>query len=321
LCRLGSISWVNPDERHANIRFDDYLKLGTLTAIDEVCRITGEEKVHTTAFCIGGTLLGCTLAYLAATKQQKVVSATYFATLLDFSEPGELGVFIDEAQLAQLEEEMNQKGYFDGRSMAMAFNLLRDNDLIWSYFVNNYLAGKEPFPFDLLFWNSDSTNLPAKTHSFYLRAMYLHNLLCKPKGISLNGVPISLTDIKVPAYFISTVQDHIAPWKSTYAGALLHQGKTRFVLGGSGHIAGIVNPPNANKYDYWTNEKLTANPDEWLAQAKQHEGSWWLDWKAWMDGFKDTLIPARIPKGSEDAPGSYVKRHLSKGIKEQCEKS
>jgi len=314
------ISWRNVDEKQAHIRFDDYITLGTIAAMDAIESITHEKKLHTVGFCIGGTLLACTLAYLSAIKQQRVASATYFATLIDFAQPGELGVFIDETQLDQYEAEMLEKGFFDGRSMALAFNLLRDNDLIWSYFVNNYLAGREPFPFDLLFWNSDSTNIPAKAHAFYLRSMYLHNLLAKPAGISLNEVPINIEDIKVPAYFISTIQDHIAPWKSTYSGALLHKGKTRFVLGGSGHIAGIVNPPHAAKYGYWVNEELASTAEEWFANTKQHEGSWWLDWKVWIDGFKDTLIPARVPQNAiEDAPGSYVKRQLIKKIREKDE--
>jgi len=307
------ISWANVDASHAHLDFEAYLNLGTLAAMDAIESITHEKKVHTIGFCIGGTLLACTLAYLAGIKQDRVMSATYFATLIDFEKPGELGVFLDEDQLDQYEAQMHEKGYFDGRSMALAFNLLRENDLIWSYFVNNYLAGKQPFPFDLLFWNSDSTNIPAKTHSYYLRSMYGRNLLAKPNSLSFNGVAIDITKIKVPVYFISTLQDHIALWQSTYAGALLHGGKTRFVLGGSGHIAGIINPPSAGKYGYWTNTSLPATPEAWLNDAKQHEGSWWNDWKMWIGEFKDTPVAARKPtKGIEDAPGSYVKRHLSK---------
>jgi polyhydroxyalkanoate synthase len=316
------ISWVNPDARLGEKSFEDYLNDGSLAALDAVCRHTGETQVNLIGYCLGGTLLGATLAYLAAKKDKRVASATFFVSLLDFSIPGDLGVFIDEQQVANLEKRMQERGYLDGSEMASTFNMLRSNDLIWSFVVNNYLMGKEPFAFDLLYWNADSTRMPQRMHSFYLRKMYLANLLKEPGGIQLNGVPIDLGQVKIPCYFISTMDDHIAPWQGTYLGALHLSGPVRFVLGGSGHIAGIVNPPAANKYSYWTNEatggakKLPATPDAWFDQAEQHPGSWWPDWQLWVAGLnKNEKMSARDPaKGKlklcEDAPGSYVKRRL-----------
>ncbi len=312
------ISWVNPEEKLADKDFEDYMTEGSLAAIDAVCRQTGEEEVNLIGYCLGGTLLGSTLAYNAAKKDQRIVSATFFVALLDFSIPGELGVFIDEEQIASLEKKMSERGYLEGSEMATTFNMLRSNDLIWSFVVNNYLMGKEPFPFDLLYWNSDSTRMPFKMHSFYLRNMYLKNLLKEPGGITLLGEPIDIGKIKVPSYFISTLEDHIAPWKSTYLGATRLSGPVRFVLGGSGHIAGIINAPAANKYHYWTNEtkKLPAEPDAWLEGAKQTPGSWWTDWQQWIDKLnKGAKVPARNPakgklKPIEDAPGSFVKFRL-----------
>lgn len=311
------ISWVNPDERLAQKSFEDYLLEGAVTAIDKVVEQTGEKKINAVGYCLGGTLLGTTAAYLAAKRDTRLASLTFFTTLLDFSIPGELGVFIDEEQVANLEKKMAERGYLEGSEMAATFNMLRANDLIWSFVVNNYLLGKEPFPFDLLYWNSDSTRMPAAMHSFYLRNMYMKNLLKEPGGITLAGVPIDLGKIKAPAYFISTLEDHIAPWQSTYLGARRLAGATRFVLGGSGHIAGIVNPPAANKYGYWTNpvQPLPESPEEWLGGAVQHEGSWWVDWQAWVTSLHDKRVPARDPEKGvlpvlEDAPGSYVKFRL-----------
>jgi polyhydroxyalkanoate synthase len=310
------ISWVNPDARLAHKKFEDYMFEGTLAAIDAVGEATGSREVNTIGYCLGGTLLGSTLGYMAAKGDDRVRSATYFVALLDFSIPGELGVFIDEKQVESLEKKMNERGYLEGSEMATTFNMLRSNDLIWSFVINNYLMGKEPFPFDLLYWNSDSTRMPASMHSYYLRNMYLHNRLREPGGINLGGVPIDLSQVKVPSYFISTVEDHIAPWRSTYLGARALGGPVRFVLGGSGHIAGIVNPPAANKYGYWTNDALPPTPDDYQQSAVQHEGSWWNDWQAWigaLDG--DDRVPARVPgdgklKPIEDAPGSYVALRL-----------
>jgi len=310
------LSWVNPDARLAQKGFDDYMLEGTLAALDAVEQATGERKINFIGYCLGGTLLGCTLAWLAAKGEDRVGCSTYFVSLLDFSAPGELGVFIDEQQVQALERKMNERGYLEGSEMAGTFNLLRANDLVWSFVINNYLLGKDPFPFDLLYWNSDSTRMPARMHSFYLRNMYMKNLLGTPGGITLAGVPIELSKVKLPAYFISTVEDHIAPWKTTYRGARYLGGPVRFVLGGSGHIAGIVNPPAAKKYHYWTNEALPETPEQWFEGATQHPGSWWDDWQAWMDARNaGEKVPARVPgdgklKVLEDAPGSYVMQRL-----------
>ncbi len=310
------VSWVNPDRRHAEKSFEDYLFEGSLAALDAVQKATGEREVNVIGYCLGGTLLGATLAYMAEKKDERFVSATFFVSLLDFSIPGELGVFIDEEQVQNLERRMNERGYLEGSEMGTTFNVLRANDLVWSFVINNYLLGKEPFPFDLLYWNSDSTRMPATMHSFYLRKMYMENALKDPGGITLGGVPIDLRKITMPAYFISAVEDHIAPWKSTYLGARLLAGPVRFVLGGSGHIAGIVNPPAANKYGFWTNDKLAETPEQWQAKAKYHEGSWWSDWQGWIDRRNGAArVPARIPgegglEAIEDAPGSYVSFRL-----------
>jgi polyhydroxyalkanoate synthase subunit PhaC len=318
------ISWVNPDARLAQKGFDDYMLEGPLAALDAVEKATGERKANVIGYCLGGTLLGATLAYLASKGDDRVASATFFVSLLDFSKPGELGVFIDEAQVESLERKMNERGYLEGSEMSSTFNLLRANDLVWSFVVNNYLMGKDPFPFDLLYWNADSTRMPARMHSFYLRNMYIRNLLGVPGGISLDGVPIDLSKVRQPSYFISTNEDHIAPWKTTYLGArylgAAADGAVRFVLGGSGHIAGIVNPPAASKYHYWTNDVLPAKPDEWFAGAKQTPGSWWNDWRAWMEkqNAGEEKVPARKPgdgklKVIEDAPGSYATLRLGAG--------
>jgi len=306
------MSWVNPDARLAEKGFDDYMVEGPLAAMEAVRRATGEHEVNFIGYCLGGTLLGSTLGYLAAKHDDRVKSATYFVSLLDFSEPGELGVFIDEDTVTNLERTMNQRGYLEGSEMAGTFNLMRANDLVWSFVVNNYLMGKDPFPFDLLYWNADSTRMPARMHSFYLRNMYLKNLLGVPGGISLRGVPVDLSKVKVPSYFISTVEDHIAPWKTTYKGAQYLGGTVRFVLGGSGHIAGIVNPPAAKKYHYWTNPDLPPDADDWFSVATQQPGSWWEDWQRWIDTLNaGDKVPARIPAHAlEDAPGSYAMMRL-----------
>ncbi len=309
------VSWVNPDEKLAHKRFEDYLTEGSLAALDVVRDITGEAQANVIGYCLGGTLLACTLAWLAEKKQKRISSATFFVAMIDFERPGELEVFIDEQQVTALEKKMAERGYLEGSEMATTFNMLRANDLIWSFVVNNYLLGKDPFPFDLLHWNGDSTRMPAAMHSFYLRNMYLKNLLREPGGITLAGTPIDVTKVKIPAYFISTVEDHIAPWQSTYAGAQLLQGPVRFVLGGSGHIAGIINPPAAKKYCYWVNEKLAAQPDDWLAGATQHPGSWWTDWAKWVARHGGEKVAKRKSgkgknKAMEDAPGSYVQQSI-----------
>jgi polyhydroxyalkanoate synthase len=311
------ISWVNPDETLADKDFASYMHEGIFAALDAIETQTGENEVNAVGYCLGGTLLAAALAWLAAKKQQRIVSATFLTTLTDFSEPGELGVFIDEGQVANLEKKMFERGYLEGAEMAGTFNLLRANDLIWSFVVNNYLMGKDPFPFDLLYWNSDSTRLPAKMHSFYLRKMYMENKLVEPGGIMLDGVPIDLGKIKIPCFFISTMEDHIAPWKSTYRGARHFTCPVRFVLGGSGHIAGIVNPPTANKYGYWLNPapRLPETAEQWFAGAEQRSGSWWVDWGNWLGAHGGAQVAARDPaKGKlkvlEEAPGSFVKLRL-----------
>ena len=311
------ISWVNPDAKLAELGFEDYIAKGSMAALDAVCAQTGEKEVNTIGYCLGGTLLGSTMGYMTAKKDKRIASATFFVALLDFTNPGELGVFIDEGQVSSLEKKMSERGYLEGSEMAGTFNMLRSNDLVWSFVVNNYLMGKEPFPFDLLFWNSDSTRMPYKMHSFYLRNMYMKNLLRVPGGITLLDTPIDLSKVKTPSYFISTIEDHIAPWKGTYLGSGALGGPVRFVLGGSGHIAGIVNPPSANKYGYWTNNTKTnpESPDDWFAGAKQNEGSWWTDWQKWITDLNGEMVTARDPaKGKlkvvEDAPGSFVKFRL-----------
>jgi len=310
------ISWVNPDEKLAAKSFEDYLLEGPIAALDAVEKATGEKTANVIGYCLGGTLLASLLAYLAAKGgAERIASATFLTTLVDFKEAGELTVFIDEEQLAALEEKMNERGYLEGAEMANTFNMLRANDLIWSFVINNYLLGKEPFPFDLLYWNSDSTRMPAAMHSFYLRNMYQNNLLSKPNGIDLNGVDIDLRKVKTPAFILSTREDHIAPWKATYVATQLYSGPVRFVLAASGHIAGVVNPPASGKYNHWTNAKAKTypkNPDEWLANADMKPGSWWPEWQQWIASFDDGKVPAREPgagklKAIEDAPGSYVK--------------
>jgi len=312
------MSWVNPDEKLAHAGFDDYLVKGALTAVDKVCEQTGAERINGVGYCLGGTLLASTLAYMAANKDKRLASGAFLTTMLDFSQPGELGVFIDEKAVSGLEKKMAERGFLEGSEMASTFNMLRANDLIWSFVVNHYLMGKDPFPFDLLFWNSDSTRMPAKMHSFYLRNFYMKNLLREAGGIELAGVPIDLRKIKVPSYFVATIEDHIAPWKSTYLGAQLFSGPARFVLGGSGHIAGIINPPSANKYGYWVNPslKLADSADEWFAGAELSPGSWWTDWQQWVTQHNGReRVAARDPnkgklKPIEDAPGAYASLRL-----------
>jgi polyhydroxyalkanoate synthase len=311
------ISWVNPDERLAAKSFDAYVKEGVLAALDAIEQQTGEKEVNAAGYCLGGTLLATTLAYLAAKRQKRIASATFFTTMTDFTDPGELGVFIDEGQISSLEKKMFERGYLEGSEMAGTFSMLRSNDLIWSFVVSNYLMGKDPFPFDLLYWNSDSTRMPAAMHSFYLRTMYMENRLVEPGGIEIDGTPIDLTKIKVPCYFISAIEDHIAPWKSTYMGARRFTAPVRFVLGGSGHIAGIVNPPAANKYGYWVNPaaKRPETGEAWFEGAQQHAGSWWTDWQSWVTAHDAAQVDPRDPakgklKALEDAPGSFVKARV-----------
>lgn len=312
------ISWRNPGPKMSHINFDDYMSLGILEAAKEVAKITETDKINALGYCIGGTALACALSYLNALGKNRpkdvpeFASASYLVTLTDFSEPGDIGVFMDESQISNVEERMKKIGYLEASVMGLTFALLRANDLVWSFVVNNYLLGRDPFPFDLLTWNTDSTNLPAAMQSFYLRNMYLENKLIQPNGVKMKDVPIDLRSIKTPTFMISTREDHIAPWRSTYAATQVYQGPITFVLGGSGHIAGVINPPVANKYCYWTNPKLPENPDTWLEEAEAHEGSWWPVWIDWLKAYADGSVPARKPGGPmgqiiEDAPGSYVR--------------
>jgi polyhydroxyalkanoate synthase len=305
------VSWVNPDAALADKSFEDYMMLGPFAALDAIKKATGEREVNVIGYCLGGTLLAATLAYMAVTGDDRFASATFFTTMVDFKEAGELSVFIDEEQLAALEERMSEKGYLDARAMATTFNMLRANDLIWSFVVNNYLLGKDPFPFDLLYWNADSTRMPAAMHSFYLRQMYQENKLSQGE-ITLLNTKIDLTKIKLPVFILSTREDHIAPWKSTYAATQLYKGPVRFTLAASGHIAGVVNPPAAKKYSHWVNDKNPPTPEEWLKTAQEKPGSWWPEWHDWVKQYGGGEVAARKPgdgklKVIEDAPGSYVK--------------
>ncbi len=305
------ISWVNPDERHRDKDFASYMKEGPLAALDVIEEITGVKEVSAIGYCLGGTLLSMLMSYMKQHGDSRINSATLFTTMTDFSDAGELSVFIDDAQLDLMERRMSEKGYLEGQSLATTFNMLRANDLIWSFYVNNYLLGKDPFPFDLLYWNSDVTRMPARMHSFYLRNMYQKNLLAHPGALRIDDTPIDLTEVTTPVYMISTREDHIAPWESTYKATHLFSGPVHFVLAASGHVAGIINPPAKNKYSYWTNDKPPVNPKNWLKAATEHEGSWWPDWTAWHKSFAGEKVPARTPGSKQypalaDAPGTYV---------------
>ena len=306
------ISWVNPDETLAKKSFEDYMLEGPYAALEAIQKATGEKAVNAIGYCLGGTLLACTLAHMAAKRDARIKSATLFTTMVDFAEAGELSVFIDEEQLQSLEERMQKRGYLEGHEMATTFNMLRANDLIWSFVVQNYLLGQEPFPFDLLYWNDDSTRMPAAMHSFYLRRMYQQNDLVKPGAITLAGVPLDMRKVKVPAYILSTREDHIAPWQSTYRTTQIFQGPVRFVLAASGHIAGVANPPESGKYSHWVSDERPEGPEAWFESATEMAGSWWPDWHRWVSGLDKTLVPTRQPGSDaqpplEDAPGSYVK--------------
>lgn len=311
------ISWVNPDESLAGKDFDDYLVDGPLAALDAIERATGARSVNVIGYCLGGTLLGALLSYMKAHGDERVNAATFFTAMLDFAEPGDLGVFIDEGQLSALEASMQERGYLDGAEMATTFNLLRANDLIWSFVINNYLLGKQPMAFDLLYWNSDSTRMPARMHSTYLRKMYLENAFCKPGGVTVRGTPIDLRTIDHPTCFVSAIEDHIAPWKSTYAGARLLAGPVKFILSRAGHVAGIINPPGPRQYGHFTGpEPRTVDAEGWFAAATPHEESWWGEWARWMADHGGDMVPARVPGAGglpvlEDAPGSYVAKRIT----------
>ena len=314
------ISWVNPGPSYKDKGFDDYLQDGVLTAIDAVEKATGEKTINAIGYCIGGTLLATALAWLARKGRKPVASVTYLTTLLDFSHPGGIGVFINPHSIDALCRHMDRQGYLDGRNIAFTFNLLRENDLFWSFWTRSYLKGEKPPAFDILYWNTDSTNLPARMHCFYLKEMYLHNRLVEPGALTVAGEPIDLGSIDVPAFFLSTRQDHIAKWHSTYLGAKVHGGDVRYVLAGSGHIAGVVNPPTREKYGYWVNDHLEEDPDQWLEAAEHHNGSWWPHWLEWISPHLGAQVPARQPGDGklevlEDAPGSYVQTSATEAAK------
>jgi polyhydroxyalkanoate synthase len=306
------ISWVNPDAHLAKKGFEEYIREGPLAALDAIKQATGEDKVHTAGYCVGGTLLAITLAAMAAKNDDRIASATFFASQVDFTHAGDLKVFVDEEQIEALERKMAERGYLESKSMATVFNMLRSNDLVWPYVINNYLKGKSPFPFDLLYWNSDATRMPAANHSFYLRNCYLDNKLSKGK-MEIDGTLMNLKAVKAPIYNLATREDHIAPAKSVLLGCKFFGGPVRFVMAGSGHIAGVINPPDKKKYQYWSGPRpRNADLDGWLAKAKEYPGSWWPDWLIWLTKQNPTEVPARAPgegalKAIEDAPGSYVR--------------
>jgi polyhydroxyalkanoate synthase len=306
------ISWVNPDRSLGSKTFDDYMKEGPLAAMDAIERATGELKVHTMGYCVGGTLLASTLAWLAEKRRVRVTSATFLAAQVDFTHAGDLLVFVDEDQISALERDMQESGVLEGSKMAMAFNMLRSNDLIWSYVVSNYLKGQPPSSFDLLHWNSDATRMPAANHSYYLRNCYLENRLSTGSMV-LDNTLLDLSKVKVPVYNLATREDHIAPADSVLYGSQFFGGPVKYVLSGSGHIAGVVNPPASGKYQFWTNDNIKdVTLADWLKGAQEHKGSWWPDWREWLRSIDAEEVPAR-PVGTEalppieDAPGSYVR--------------
>ncbi|MER8896216.1 MULTISPECIES: class I poly(R)-hydroxyalkanoic acid synthase [unclassified Mesorhizobium] len=304
------ISWINPDERHGAKGWEAYIREGLQYGLDMIEKATGEKEVNAIGYCVGGTLLAAALALLAQEGDNRIKSATFFTTQVDFTHAGDLKVFVDEDQVAAVEKSMNEKGYLDGTKMATAFNMLRSGDLIWPYVINNYMRGKDPLPFDLLYWNADSTRMAAANHSFYLRNCYLENNLTR--GVmELAGRTVSLADVTIPVYNLASKEDHIAPALSVFLGSQYFGGDVEFVMAGSGHIAGVVNPPAAKKYQYWTGGKPTGDFGQWLASAVEHPGSWWTHWQHWIETQDDTLVPARKPgkhmKTLGDAPGTYVK--------------
>ncbi|MCZ8314989.1 class I poly(R)-hydroxyalkanoic acid synthase [Phreatobacter sp.] len=305
------VSWVNPDQRHAHKSFDDYMLEGPLAAFRVAGEITGEPKVHAIGYCVGGTLLAVALAYMAARDIDMVETATFFTTQVDFTYAGDLKVFVDEEQIQTLEKRMAQTGYLEGKQMANAFNMLRSNDLIWSYFVNNYMKGKQPMPFDLLFWNADSPRMPAANHSFYLRHCYLQNDLSQGRMV-VAGETLDLKTVKVPVYNLAAREDHIAPARSVFVGSQCFGGPVDYVMAGSGHIAGVVNPPEKKKYQFWTGGRPEGAFEDWVAKAEEHPGSWWPHWREWIRRHDGNEVPARRLGSNahppiEEAPGRYVK--------------
>ena len=310
------VSWRNITEELGHLTWDDYLEKGVLKALEVASAICAAEKVNALGFCVGGTMLGAALAVMAAKGDDRVESATFLASMLDFSDAGDIGLFIDEASVAVREAAIGKGGIMPGRDLALVFSALRANDLVWSYVINNYLKGKSPGAFDLLYWNADSTNLPGPMYCWYVRNTYLENRLRKPGKTVVLGVPVDLGKITVPAYVLATREDHIVPWRTAYRTTQLLGGEMRFVLGASGHVAGIINPASKNKRSHWTGTKLAADPEEWLAGGEEKPGSWWTDWSTWLAGFGGEQVKARARLGStkfkliEQAPGRYVKHRI-----------
>lgn len=309
------ISWVNPDESYRSLPFDDYINKGVVAALDVVQDISKSKTVNTVGYCVGGTVLAMTEAYLASQNDKRINSLTFFTTLLDFSEPGEVGTYISDRMLPMLEQTIESKGYFDGRILALSFSMLRENNLFWSFFIDNYLKGKDPTPFDILYWNSDSTNVPGEAYLFYLKNMYMENRLVEPGGIKINDTPLNLSDIDTPCYCLAAQADHIVLWQSAFKGAKQLPDDTRFVMTESGHVAGVINPADKGKYPHWVNDNLPDNAQDWLENATQVDGSWWSDWHTWLsdrsgEQRKARNIGNRKYPAIEDAPGRYVKRRL-----------
>jgi polyhydroxyalkanoate synthase len=309
------ISWINPDKTLSHKGFNDYMKEGPIASLDIIEELTKSRKINVVGYCIGGTLLATTQSYLLAKGDTRINSLTFLTTLLDFEEPGEIGVYLSEKMIPFLKKDIQEKGILDGRVLGLAFSMLRENSLFWSYFVNNYLKGKDPAPFDILYWNSDSSNLPAETFDFYMTNTYQHNNLIKDGAVEIEGVPIELSKIETPSYFLATIADHIVLWQASYKGAKALSGPTRFVLAGSGHLAGVINSVDHGKYPHWVNDELSDSAEQWFEGSTKKEGSWWTDWEEWVVPQSGKQVTAR-KQGSkkyasiEAAPGSYVRRRI-----------
>jgi len=310
------VSWVNPSPEQRDLNWDDYVGEGILKAVEVTKAISGQDKLNAVSWCVGGTLMASALAVMANRKDTSVASCTFLTTLIDFSNPGDLCVYIDDLQVKQLESKVNKEGILHGRELATSFNMLRSNDLIWSYVVNNYLKGQTPPPFDILYWNSDPTNLPAAMYTYYINHMYLENDLVKPDALSICGEPIDLRRVKTPCYFLSTIEDHIAPWKGTFKAIDLLGGTVEFVLGASGHVAGVINPAKKNRRNYWIKGEFGKGAEHWLETAERQEGSWWSHWSEWLRRRAGKKVAAPADYGNADfkvlepAPGSYVRKRL-----------
>jgi polyhydroxyalkanoate synthase len=307
------VSWINAQQQHDRMTWDDYIEQGVIAPIHEVQAISGSDTLNVLGFCVGGTIVATALAALAARGERPVASLTLMTTLLDFEEPGALGVFIDPVQVAWRDQTIGEGGLMTAQDLGTTFSFLRPNDLVWNYVVSNYLKGQAPPAFDLLFWNADGTNLPGPLYCWYLRHMYLNNELKIPGALTCVGESIDLGAIDVPTYIFAAREDHIVPWKASYGSTQVLSNEVRFVLGASGHIAGAINPVSRNKRSFWRNDRLEPEADDWLAGAEERPGSWWTDWSDWLEGFKGRSRKAPVRLGDaehppiEPAPGSYVK--------------